>query len=210
MRTTSPLIVVAALAVLAPAAARADGAGEARLREALRTATTQLRALEDERARWQATEAEQRKEIEKLRAQLATAAKRPAPVVKRDDPEVEELKQLRQRLADQEGSATKLSSSLAQCQAGEKTAAEAARDGEGERARLTADVAILRERLAATEARNTRLYGLGKEMLDWISREGVYEASEPLLGLKRVELENVAQNYEDKLLEARSKPGGTP
>jgi chromosome segregation ATPase len=208
MRATTLLrtlfTAVLATTALGATSARADGATEARLREALRTSTTQLRALEEERASWQAREAGLKKEVETVRAQLA-AAKR--PIVKTNDREVAELNR---RLVEQEESASKLSKALAQCQAGERDAADAARGKEEERSQLAAEAAALRERAAAAETKNTRLYGLGKEILDWISSEGVHEASEPLLGLKRVQLENVVQNYEDKLLDARSHTGGAP
>jgi chromosome segregation ATPase len=204
MRATSLFTAVLAATALSPGAASADGATEARLREALRTATSQLRALEDERASWQAREAGLKKEIETAHAQLA-AAKR--PILKTNDRELAELKG---RLVEQEERAAKQAKALAQCQAGEKDAADAARSREEERSRLAGDAASLRERIAAAEVKNARLYELGKEIIEWISREGVYEASEPILGLKRARLENVAQNYEDKLLDARRKPGGAP
>ena len=58
--------------------------------------------------------------------------------------------------------------------------------------------------LAACEAKNMRLVELGREILTLYERKGFREVllqKEPVTGLKRVELENLAQGYGDKLYE---------
>src|SRR5262249_31629387 len=98
-------------AVLGPATARsAESQSEARLREALRSTTSQWRALEDERARWQATDTEQKKEIESLKAQLAAALNK----ARRDQAPSPELTR---RLEEQTEANRKLTATLAECQA---------------------------------------------------------------------------------------------
>ncbi len=203
MRSISPfLLTIHVIATaLCPAMAGADSAGETRLREALRSATTQLRALEDERGTWQAKEAELRKELESLRKHLASAKQTPASG--------RSLTELKQRLAEQNEANAKLTDSLAQCQNAGRDAAENARAKEDQRARLAGEVTSLSERLDRTEAKNARMYKVGKDIIDWLSNVGMGAAllaREPFLGLKRVELENLAQDYEDKLLEQKVKP----
>src|SRR3990172_6347761 len=121
-RIASALLVASLCAVaLRPSAAKADSATEAWLREALRSTTSQLRALEDERGRWQAKEPEQAKELESLRKELAGARRGAA----RDGD-----RKLSGRLAEQTEAIAKLADAnarlneaLAQCQ---KAAAAAA------------------------------------------------------------------------------------
>ncbi len=201
--SSAALVAFAASAAFHPSASRADGPGDTRLREALRTTTSQLRALEDERSTWQAKEAALQKELETLRAQAKAAGGVSSRASDRS------LAELRRKVADQAEASAKVQEALAQCQAAVRDGAEAARVREDERLRLKADATDLGARLAASEARNARLYRVGKDIVDWLSRVGVsgaIAAREPFLGLKRVEMEKIAQDYEDKLLEEKAKP----
>jgi chromosome segregation ATPase len=197
MRARSGLVAVAALAAaLAPALARSDAASETRLRDALRTSMAQLRTLEDEKAQWQSTEAALRKELEALRRQPAAAD--------RGDRKAADL---RRRLVEGEEAAARLKRSLDKCQADAREAEEAGRSRDEDHTRLTAEAAALRERLAASEARNVRMFQVATAVLDWIDRLGTgaaFAAREPFLGLKRVELENAAQDHRDKVLEQKA------
>jgi chromosome segregation ATPase len=199
MRSASRDGVLACLLAmaLAPAVARPDAATEARLRDALRAATAKVQALEDEKARWQSSEAALQKEIGELR-------RRPAP----KDPGDRKAAELQRRLTEQAEGAARLQASLGQCQAAAKDAAEEARVAGQERTRLATEGAVLQARLAAAEARNAGMYRVAREVLDWIDDLGpgtAYDARDPFLGLKRVELENVAQDYRDRLLEQKAK-----
>jgi chromosome segregation ATPase len=197
MRARASLLAAAALvATLAPDPARADAAGETRLRDALRTSMAQLRTLEDEKAQWQSTEAALRKELEAVRKQ--------APAADRGDRKAADI---RRRLAAGEEAASRLKQSLEKCQADAREAEEAGRSRDQDHTRLTTEAAALRERLAASEARNARMFQVATAVLDWIDRLGAgaaFAAREPFLGLKRVELENVAQDHRDKVLEQKA------
>jgi len=204
MRPTSVVLLVCIAMACPPA--RADSAGETRLREALRSTTSQLRSLEDERAKWQVKEGELQKDLEVLRKQLAT---RPA-AAKGGDRKVAELDR---RLAEQTEATSalktangKLTESLAQCENTARDASDTARSKEDERIQLAKQVSSLTERLSAAGTKNARMYNIGKELVDWVSNINVESAVEPLVGVKRVELENAAQDYEDKLLEQKVKP----
>jgi len=184
------------LLALVPARARPDSGSEARLREALRSATGQLRALEDEKAGWQAKEASMQKEIDALRAQGA-AMPRPGAGSK-------DVRELRQRLAASDEAAQRATASLARCEAERADAASAL---EEERKRSSTRSAELSDRLKASEARSEELYRVGRSIIDWLSSVGVggaIAAREPFLGLKRVELENAAQDLDDRLREAHT------
>lgn len=204
MRT---ILSVLSVFILGSAAALADSTGEARLREALRSATGQLRALEDEQSRWQAKEAKYKEELDSLHKALASARK--AAARKGTDASAKKecegkLEAIDQRLAEQSRSGAALTESLAQCQKSAREADQAARAKEDERARMAGQVDGLTARAAACEARNLRLYQVGKEIVDWLGNLGAGVAlCEPFLGFKRVEVENKAQDYQDRLLEQR-------
>jgi hypothetical protein len=194
MRLRALLVATAIL----PQLARAESPSEARLREALRSTTLQLRTAEEERAAGKAREAALEKELEALKAQPKVA-----PPPKANPREVAELKR---RIAELGEAAGKTESELARCRADSRQAGDALEAKESERVREAVEVALLREKLAAVETKNERLYQLGKDLLDWLEHRGVgakIAAREPFLGLKRVELENTAQDFEDKLLEQK-------
>jgi chromosome segregation ATPase len=193
---------LAGAALGAREAKAAETGAEARLRDALRSATSQLRALENERARWQATEAEQRQELEALRRQLAEAQKRPVPrAPNRCAAELKECQSDQTMLA---AAAAKLRDDVSQCEASAARGEAAARARDEERARSAGkEIAELVEQRKACEAKNARMFWVAKEILDRLWKGG---AGEPLLGLKRVEVENYAQDAEDRLLEAKVKP----
>lgn len=204
-----PVVLAASLAAaaLCPPMASADGPAEARLREALRSTTSQLQALEDERGKWQAKEAELHKEVESLRSQLAQAKLAAGRGGARKSAELE------RRLADQAAADSalkeahaKLGESLSQCEKAAREASEAARAKEDERARLAGDVSSLERRLAAAGAKNARMFAVGKEILQWALRDDIGETGQTVLGLERVKLENAAQDYEDDLLDQKVKP----
>ena len=194
-RALGPLAMVV-LPFLAPASALADAATEAKLRDALRSTTAQLHALEDERAKWKDTETQLRQELETLRAQ-------PAP--KNQDRTVTSLNR---RLSEQNTANLKLREALDLCRAqnpGKLPAVAAQADAaaaDPEKAALTATVKKLNERLVTAESQNASLYQVGKDLIDWMVQVGV-PSGEPFLGLKRVQLENIAQSYEEKLHEHR-------
>jgi hypothetical protein len=181
--------------LLAPLSARgADAPGDTRLRDALRTTTTQLRALEEEQARWLAKEAKYQKDLEALRAELARAGKGAASQG--------EGRALKLKLAEQHEAAAKAAVALAECQrqAGEDGAK--ARKLEEERSEVTGQLDGLTSRVNGCEAKNTRMIGAGKDFAAWLARPGM--VCEPIFGLRRVALENRTQEFLDKLLDQKA------
>ncbi|HUJ26999.1 MAG TPA: hypothetical protein VLW85_13325 [Myxococcales bacterium] len=178
-----------ALMLLCGAAFGADSI-ETRLREALRSATLQLRTAEEQRDALQAKNAQLQKDMEYLQADLKAAkqatARRPAR-----EPEAA------RKLADEVAANAKLAESVQQCQSAAHDADEAAK---ARLAELDKQIDALSKRSTSCEAKNARLYQLGKEVLDRFAKES---GGPVLLGLDRVEQENAAQDYQDKLLEQR-------
>lgn len=203
MRSGLALLLACSTAALLARPAMGQGATtEGRLREALRAATEKVHALEREREKQAAGEAALRQELETLRGRLAAAvrgAERPSQVA-----------ELKARLAAEAEAGATAAARLEQCQAASGASVQEAKAWEDERARLAGEVTSLRERLARSDARNARLYAIGKDILAWLDRLGfgaALAAREPFLGVKRVELENAAMDFEDELLEQKGGNG---
>ena len=71
--------------------------------------------------------------------------------------------------------------------------------------RLDAVVAKLRPQLQGCETKNAQLYKLGEEVLDLYDKQDIFDLAsrEPVTKLKRVEIENAMQDYEDKMRDSK-------
>ncbi len=189
------------LAAVVPALADNNSGGDDRLRSALRSATSQLRSMEDQNAQLQAKQAESDRALTDAKAKL--------------DADEKELATLRQKSSDQEKAiqsqteqaTTQLqaaSDNLTKWQAAYKDAVEKAKARDTEARMFETSLGDMRKRATTCEAKSAKLYDLGLEILDLYQKKGVFESlagGEPVTGLKRAELENIAQGYGDKLYE---------
>lgn len=190
------LFVAADCAVAGMALAQSGDDPTARLRAALRDATVQVRQLEDQNATLQAKQAELERDRQTA-VQKAAAAERELQALRsKGVANVETL----QRAADAQ------KESLSKWEAAYKDAAGTAQTRDGDAKRMEAALVALREKNRQTEEKNDKLYKLGQELLDLYEHKSVLDvvgSGDPVTKLKRVEYENVAQDYEDKLRENR-------
>ncbi|HKY18435.1 MAG TPA: hypothetical protein VJL82_05835 [Rhizomicrobium sp.] len=178
------------------ALAQSDGDAQARLRGALRQATVRLRQLEDENATLLAKQSQL--ERERLAAtQKAEAAEK-------------ELKSLRGQTASGREALQRAAEAQKQNQekweTAYKEASSTAQTRDADAKRFEAALAALREQNRLAEEKNAKLYQLGQELLDIYQNKRLLDvlgAGEPVTKLKRVEYENVVQDYEDKLRASR-------
>jgi hypothetical protein len=165
---------------------------ESRLRTALRQTTVQLRDQEDQNATLQA------KQAAAERDRLALQQKFDA-----DEKELAGLRhQVQTGLAASQQAADSATKSLAQWQTAYNDAANIARTRDGDAKRADAELVKLRDQLRQEQEKNQQLYKLGQEILDLYDKKdlgSMLAGSEPVTKLKRVEYENVMQDYEDKL-----------
>jgi len=59
-----------------------------------------------------------------------------------------------------------------------------------------------KEQRKLCETNNAALYGIGRELVDWYGRKGAFHAileAEPFTRMKSVEMENLLENYREKL-----------
>jgi len=191
------LYLVVALTALGSTAARSDESD--RLREALRNATAQSRTLEDQRAGLQAklTAAEQerdrlKKQNEGFRAQVKEAEQAYRQAVK----------DFNDRLTERDESLEKWKSAYAE-------AATVARTKDAERARFESEAAALKISTKACVAKNVQLVKVGNEIVRQYEAMNPMEKlldHEPAFGLKRVEHQNAAQEFRDKILDQKASP----
>jgi hypothetical protein len=192
-RLFTAALLILTLAGVSPAWADNDNP-ETRLRAALRTATARIRELEDQNAQLTAKQAAAERDKLDFTQKAAAADK--------------ELGALRQQTAsdktalDQASAAQKQQGdSIAKWQASYNQAADTARTRDGDAKRLDGVVGQLRPRVQSCEAKNAELYRIGEEILGLYDKKDFFDlvAGEPVTKLKRVELENTMQDYEDKM-----------
>lgn len=204
-----PSLLALAILTATGGLALADQDTEARLREALRTATSQLRALEDERTALQARIAVAEKERDALKAQVAATRDQLANARKDTAAEAGKVAELETRASEQATALDRVQGVLGQCRTANDKAVTIGKSLEEEGRRLSAELDGQRGRAESCEAKNIELYRVGSEILDAYAGVGlgdVVATREPFLGLKRVELENLVQDYRDKLADGKVKP----
>jgi chromosome segregation ATPase len=197
-RCSAPFALLVALALAAPVAAHAQSETD-RLREALRNATAQARALEDQRAALQAklTAAEQERDRLRMQNEAYRTQVRDAEQAYR-----EAVKEFNARLAERDETLEKWKSAYAE-------AADVARSKEAERLKLDGEVTSLKASNKSCTAKNAQLVKTGNDILtqyDAMNPMQKLIVHEPLSGIPRVEHQNAVQDYRDKILDQQVKP----
>ena len=191
-------VILVSLSLLGPM--RVAGQ-DARTQQAMRNMTTRLRAAETERNNLQAAKEQSDQELKALTAKLDELTKQATADSK-------ELAVSKTKLAERETENAQLQDSLQKLQLSQTHAVEIAKKTEGERAKLSEQVIELKRRAADGEAKNLALFKLANEILKRYERFGLGDAlaaKEPFTGLARVKLENLVQDYQDKLADQRVK-----
>lgn len=191
-------VILASLSLLGPARA-ADQ--DARTQQAMRNMTTRLRAAETERDSLQTAKVQSDQEKKALTEKFDALAKQAAADGKA-------LAASKTQLAEREAENAQLQDSLQKLQQWQTHAVEIAQKTEGDRTKLAGQVIELQRKLADREAKNLALFKLGNEILKRYERFGLGDAlaaKEPFTGITRVKLENLVQDYQDKLADQRVK-----
>jgi chromosome segregation ATPase len=179
---------------------------EARLREALRTATGQLRAAEDERTLLAAKLSVAEKERDALKAQIAAVTKELVSAKQESAEQAQAITALENGLTERTTVIEQIQGALGQCRTAYQGAVTTGQSIEAARQQLTVDLEAQIKRAESCEAKNIELFRVGSEILDAygnVDFGDVLEKREPFLGLKRVELETLVQDYKDKLLDGK-------
>jgi chromosome segregation ATPase len=188
------LIVVGGfLQVLAASPAPAQSL-EDRLRDQLRATLNELHDAQSEQATLQAQKAAAEQERDALKAELAKAQAKVA-----NAGEIAAAKAQAQALATQ----------LAQYKTAADQAHGTAQQVQADRDKLQASLAESQKVLGACEDKNTKLLKVGNDILDAYQQFDLGDAigaNEPFISIHRVELENMAQDFDDRLHEGKFDP----
>lgn len=186
-------------------AADAPNAEEDRLRAALREMTQQLRSAQTELSNLQATQASLADEKKTLSEKYETLKKQVMSDRAAADKAAADSAA---RAVDQKAAIARLEAALEKAKAeGEKSAQEA-RAAEAQDVKLTAESYALQRRAADRETKNLALFLLANEILsryEDFSLGKALNAKEPFVGATRTKLENLVQDYQDKILDQRAK-----
>lgn len=189
-----------------------------KLREQLRSTMLQLRTAQTENANLQAAQAAADAKVKDLEVKVAAADARTAKLAKElnDEKAAAErsIASLNNKLADREKRIVQYTESLEKWKAGYQKATEVARTKEDERAKLAAEVASLKHTVADRETKNVALFNVSNEILDRFENYALGKAlgaREPFIGTTRVKVENLVQDYKDRILDQRLKaPASKP
>ena len=199
------ILSVLLVTVLTVRAAEADP-NEAKLREALKNATLQLRSAETERATLQTSQAALTEEKKALEAKFETLRKETVAERATTDKAIAALKA---DSAAQSAEVAKLKDALEKSDVSLKQATAFGTTKETDRAKLAADLVVLQRKVEDREAKNLALFKTANEILTRYEKFSLGEAlaaREPFVGTTRAKLETLVQDYQDKLLDQRAKP----
>lgn len=207
MRTRPPATAIVLLLLTASHALAQDATVEARLRDALRRTTVDLRALQDSQAGVQATLDQAKQQNEQLTRQLdelkTGAAARPAAPAA-PDPQAAALLAAVAVLEEQNKS---LRSDVGKLRSAYQQTADLARAKESEGQQATQRWRATQARFDLCQAANGKLTGVANDILHLYRtpafRSTLLGSYEPLIGFKQVELQNTIQDYEDRIYEHR-------
>ncbi len=192
------LIITSVIIAILPVSARADSEID-RLRDALRTAIAQSRALEDERTAMQARIAQADRDKAALKAQVDAEKARAAQLDK----------EYRQAVLDFNGRLEERNQTLEKWKDAYEEAATVARAKDAERAKFEGESKTYKESTKACTAKNVKLIRVGREIIaqyEGVTIGGIMVAKEPAFGLGRVEIQNWSQDHTDKLIEQQVQP----
>jgi chromosome segregation ATPase len=185
-------LILGMIAVLAPIGGAQAQSETDRLREALRTATAQSRSLEDQRTALQAKLTDAERERTALRADIKRIEKQ-----QRDA-----IEDFNKRLAERD-------ETLDKWKVAYEEAANVARAKDAERAKFEGEATAFKASTKSCLAKNAAFYKAGRELLQQYRSLTIGDAiagREPVLAFKRVEVQNLLQDYHDKMLEQKAVP----
>jgi len=191
-------VALVLVAAMSGGVARADTETD-RVREVLRSATAQVRQLEDQLTALQAKVAGADREIVAAKAQ-ADAAKAEARQLEKQQREA--VDEFNQRLAERDQTLEKWKSAY-------EEAATVARAKDAERAKFESEATAFKASTKSCQAKNAQLISAGRDILKRyrsVTLGDVVVAREPLTGLGRVSVQNFLQDSTDKLLDQKATP----
>jgi hypothetical protein len=197
------VLVALSLSAAMPAAHAQRSDAEGRLREMLRQTTIELRDAQNQNAQL-------RSQLDELNAQRTQpvekkpAASPDAGALRRAQQEASEL---RREIAELRRDRDAREQTLARLELSSEQAELLARAREADSRQLNDERSALNQRFERCARDNGELVGIADELLQRYRNKGVWESfrdSEPLIGIRRVKLETLAQQYHARILDLKT------
>ena len=208
---TTALLAIILFAAVAPLAAQNAPTVESRLRDQLKALTGQLRTAETEKATLLSDKTALDEKSKKLEKQLEDLGKQLAAET---DKAKKDGESLRNEIAAKVAEIAQTNAELKKATEFGSNAATLARKTEAERSKLAAEAIQLKRVVADQRMKNGKMFEIGNEILTRYEKFGFGTAitsREPFVGLTRVRLETLIEEYGGKLAEQRMKAvGNTP
>jgi len=188
------------LALGAAQGAAAQESTEDRMRDALRQSVTEMRAAQDQAAQAQAELQKAQADKAALQAQLdaANAKLAAAPAIKPSD-----LEALKAQVLSAQQAGTQLQQMNAKLQAGLESASAAAQAKDEQSRKAAAALKAAQSTLDVCKATNAKLIDVSEDVLHLYESQSfrsiLLRSYEPVLGLAKVKLENIVQQYDDRI-----------
>lgn len=199
MTIRSIILVGVALAVTLITAGAQEPSETDRLRQALSQAITQSRSLEDQRSALKAQLAAAQRDKAALETQVKAAK---AEVVQVHKEYRQAIDEFNKRLAERDDTLEKWKTAY-------EEAATVARTKDAERAKFEGEANAYKASTKSCTTKNTLLVKTGRELLHHYRSVTIGDAfidQEPLLGLRRVDVQNEIQDTGDKILDQKVQP----
>jgi chromosome segregation ATPase len=172
-----------------------QGADEAKLRETLRTLTLRLRSAETDRNNLLTEKAQLTQDNKALTEKVDALTKQAAA-------DKETIATLTSKSTNQEAALTEAKETLEKWKKAYEQVAAVAQKEKASHDMLADEVVLLQRKVSDRESKNRELFKLANEILTRYEKFSLGEAlaaREPFTGLTRVKLENLVQDYQDKL-----------
>jgi chromosome segregation ATPase len=186
----------------------------AQMKQQLEAEKAQLQAqFEQDKTALEAKVQASEKESGEIKSNLASAKHRNASLtaelgsLRKEKVEAESLQHTTEAsLHEAQASLDKVSKSLAELAAAHQIATRDLNSNEVQRKELSKSLAQRDSNLTACVGKNTKLHDFGVDLIKIYEKPSAYQAvlrTEPFSQIKRVELENILQDYNDKIDEQR-------
>jgi chromosome segregation ATPase len=196
--------LLAAILIASPfALSHAEDTPEDRLRAALRQSVGEMRAAQDQAAQAQAQLAQAQAELATTKAQLDAANAKLTELGGKAAAKPEQLKALQAQLDAAQQQNAALQTGLQRYQGAVQQAQTLARQKDYESRQAEAGLTANTKALDTCKATNTKLIAVSEQVLHLYQDRGflwvLRKSYEPLIGAAKVDLENIVQDYDDKI-----------
>jgi chromosome segregation ATPase len=205
-------MTLAALLLCAAGAARADDSPEDRLRAALRQSVSEMRAAQDQAAQLQAQLTQAQSDMTALKAKFDADEAKIAQLG--GAPKPGDLKAMQAQIDAAKAQNAALQEGLSRFQGAVQQAQGVAREKASESQQAQAGLKANTQALETCKATNKKLIDVAEQVLHlyqdrsflWVLRKSY----EPLIGAAKVDLENIVQDYDDKIRDQEYVPPAGP